>query len=406
MRVAVVDWDVAYPMNSGKRLRTLGLLLSLAQRHEITYLSRASGGTAEAQAAAEYLQSVGIQTVFADMPVPKKRGVGFAARLLRSLASPHPYAVDVHLRGGFGRFLRRFAEQHHFDVWQLEWTPYVEMLRGLPGVRKLLVAHNVDSLIWRRYAESETRPLRRALVRQQHERFHRFEQRAFRHADRVVTVSDEDAALAHDLFGVEHVDVVENGVDVAAFGRTPRRPDPHEFLFLGSLDWRPNLDAVRQLLNEVLPRVCEEEPRARLQIVGRNPPDWLLQAATQQPNVSVHANVPDVKPYLATCGAMLVPLRIGGGSRLKILEALAAKVPVIASKVAAEGLRLEPGVDYAVADDAGAMAKQAVRWARSPADAAASAEAGQRAVAAAYDWGSLAEKLEASWRRCAGGDRD
>src|SRR5439155_2998511 len=139
------------------------------------------------------------------------------------------------------------------DVWHCEWTPYARALRGLKGARRVVMAHNVESLIWQRYFENESNPLKRWYIGRQWRKFERFERRALRQADRAVAVSPEDAALFRSRFGVEAVDVVDNGVDVDYFrpGAGPR--DPHRVLFLGSLDWRPNLDAVDQLLDHVYP---------------------------------------------------------------------------------------------------------------------------------------------------------
>ena len=402
MKVAVVDWDVPYPADSGKRLRTLNLMLALAERHELTHVSRVAADGPEGKAAAEFLRDHGVTPVLAGFPVAAKRGARYAARLVKNLASADPYAVDAHRSPAFERFLRDHATRNRYDVWQCEWTPYVQMLADVPGVRTQLVAHNVDSLIWRRYAEADRNPLRRAYIRMQHRRFERFERAAFRATDRVVAVSDEDAALARSMFDVDNVDVVENGVDVEAFGAVRRAPRVAEMLFLGSLDWRPNTDALRVLLEEVLPRVRRGTPGATLAVVGRRPSDALRQAVDRAEGATLHADVPDVRPFLARAGVMGVPLRIGGGSRLKILEALAARVPVVASAVAAEGLRLVDGDDFVRADTPEAMATAVTQWFRDPAAAAASAEQGRQTVASRYGWDSLATKLEGSWLRAAG----
>src|SRR5207248_7650671 len=110
-----------------------------------------------------------------------------------------------------------------------------------------------------------------------------------------------------------------------------------------SLEWRPNLDAVRLLLDRTLPAVRAAEPDVRLSIVGRRPPAWLVQRARTEPGVELHADVPDVRPHLARAAVLAVPLRIGGGSRLKILEALGCGVPVVSTRVGAEGLDLRDG---------------------------------------------------------------
>ena len=150
--------------------------------------------------------------------------------------------------------------------------------------------------------------LRRWYIGLQWRKYETFEQRAFQQVDRVVAVSPEDAASIREHFGARSVDVVENGVDTEYFqpvfsGRVPCR-----ILFLGSLDWRPNLDAVEQLLSRIFPAVRAHEPAARLCLVGRNPPDSLQQRVATTPGLELHADVPDVRPFLAQAALMVVPL--------------------------------------------------------------------------------------------------
>lgn len=403
MKAVVVDWDITYPMNSGKRLRTLNLMLALAERHQITYLSRGVESSSEAQAAREFLGDHGIQSVFLSSPVPGKVGLGYYGRIAKNLASRNPYAVDVHQSRDFVRQYRQFARENQFDVWQVEWTPYATMLDGIANVSRLIVAHNVDSLIWKRYYETETRPLHRLYIKNQYQRFRKFESRAFASAERVVSVSPPDAELMREMFGIDCVDVVDNGVDLEKYGTIKRQSDPNEVLFLGSLDWRPNQDAIRVLLDQVFPKLIKRRPQAKLTIVGRNAPVWMTtQVDRLGPSVQLHADVPDVFPYLARAGMMAVPLRIGGGSRLKIIEALAARVPVVASAVAAEGLTLRSDQDFALADDADAMVDRIENWIDDPQSAQASAQFGFESVNQHYGWDRLGCLLEQSWMRCAG----
>jgi glycosyltransferase involved in cell wall biosynthesis len=279
-------------------------------------------------------------------------------------------------------------------------APYLHALRNLPGARTALAAHNVEALIWQRYAEVEANPLKRWFCRSQWKKYERFERRAFAAATRVVAVSEDDAALVRGRFGVETVDVVDNGIDTSFFEHVKNCPEPGRVLFLGSLEWRPNLDAVRLLLDRVFPAVRAAGPGARLSIVGRRPPAWLAQRVRSEPAVELHADVPDVRPHLARASVLAVPLRIGGGSRLKILEALGCGVPVVSTRVGAEGLELRDGEHLAVVEDVEQMAPALVHCLRNPAAAREQAGRGRRVVVARYDWWPLADRLEQSWEKC------
>ena len=399
MKVVVVDWDITYPLNSGNRLRTLNLMRRLADRHEITYFSRGNGETPEGREAQKVLSDLGIQNVFAGCPVPVKSAWRFYGQLAANLFSKLPLSVSAHTSPEFVRALHDYARDHEVDLWQLEWSPYVDMLEGIASGRTLIVAHNVDTLIWQRYYQTETNWLRRWFIKKQWQKFDRYERGVFHRATGVVAVSENDAALLREKFNIPNVDVVDNGVDVAHYQEVAAKRESHELLFLGSLDWRPNLDGIRMLLDEIFPQVLRKESRAKLTIVGRHPPAWLVEIAKTMPQVEVCANVPDVRPYLARAGMMVVPLRIGGGSRLKILESLANGLPVVASSVAAEGLRLTPGRDIQIADTRDEMAQAIVSWIRQPQEALAMARNGQEIVADQYGWDKLSTQLEAVWKK-------
>jgi glycosyltransferase involved in cell wall biosynthesis len=399
MNVVIVDGDISYPATSGKRLRTLNLMLRLAQRHDITYIGRGAGNSDDARQARTYLGDHGIRVILVDHPVPKKSGTSFFLRLAANAFSPLPYSVASHASAAMRRAVTSHAAQHTVDLWQFEWAPYMSSLPPSINGARLIIAHNVDTLIWQRYYETARGMLRRAYLKRQWQRFQRFEQRAFVQADRVVAVSPDDARLIREHFGMSDVDVVENGVDTGYFQDRRERRDRHNILFLGALDWRPNLDATGLLLHKILPAVRAAEPEAKLLIVGRNPPSSLRQQVAGMANVELHADVPDVRPFLANCGVLTVPLRIGGGSRLKILEALASGLPVVSSRVGAEGLELKAGEHFIHAEE-DEMAEALVQAIRQPERGLTLAANGRQVVLERYDWDGLADKLEESWEKC------
>jgi glycosyltransferase involved in cell wall biosynthesis len=259
------------------------------------------------------------------------------------------------------------------------------------------MAHNVESLIWRRYCETETSPLKRWYIRRQWKKFERFERKVFDQAAQTIFVSQPDADLAREQFAARRGAVVDNGVDVRHYQTDGRPREPQTIVFLGSLDWRPNLDAVQILLDRVFPAVRDRLPEAQMLIVGRKPPRWLVDRAAQLPGVELHADVADVRPYLWRSTVMAVPLRIGGGSRLKILEALAADCPVISTKVGAEGLCLEPGRHFVQVDAVGDMAAALAQCLRDPQAIREMTGVGKQVVASRYDWSVLAERLDEVW---------
>jgi glycosyltransferase involved in cell wall biosynthesis len=399
MNIVLVSEGSCYPPNSGSRLRIYHLMTRLARRHRITYLCRASGGPDEAWQARQHFAGLGIETVVVEDPVARQSGPLFYARLAANWFSPLPFSVTLHNSPGVHEAIRAHAANHRVDLWQIEWHPYLDAVPPGNGVR-LLSTHDVVSLIWQRHYETAGNPLKRWVLKRQWRKFERFERRVYHAADRVLAVSEQDARTLRERFGVEHADVVDNGVDNAYYAGLTRPEHSEEILYLGALDSHPNRDALALLLDEVFPAVLRRRPSARLLLVGRNPPDWVRTKAQALPNTEVHANVADVRPYLARSAVLAVPLRIGGGSRVKILEAFAAGLPVVSTRVGAEGLDVQAGRELLLEDGVEEMARALVEVLQHPAAARDRADRARRLVGACYDWEALARKLELVWERC------
>jgi polysaccharide biosynthesis protein PslH len=399
-RVVLVDEELPFPANSGKRIRTLNLMTRLARQHQLTLVCHRNADPTEAQQGAEYLADNGIVSVVADRTAPPKSGLPFVARLGSNLLSPLPYSVASHTSWELRQALHYVASRSPVDLWQCEGTTNAEMLRFVSGPR-IVHTQNVESSIWQRYFENERNALRRWYIKRQWDKFQRFERRVLGEADRVIAVSEPDAQVFRNDYGVRRVDVVENGVDTAYF-RPPgdKVRQPNRLLFLGSLDWRPNRDGVDQLLDVVFPAVRAWDPAARLAIVGRSPSVALRAKIAAHLGVELHADVADVRPYLASAGLLVVPLRVGGGSRIKILEALASGLPVISTQVGAEGLDLDPINHLTVVDTIADLIPAIIHGVRQPSAKAEQARRGRQAVLANYDWDRMAVRLERVWADC------
>jgi glycosyltransferase involved in cell wall biosynthesis len=395
--VAVLDEELPYPPDSGKRIRSFNLVKRLARHHRIIYVSHRGRTLEETTVAEANLRDNGIDVVVVDRPVPLNTGPAFYARLAANLISPLPYSVQRHCTKRMRAAVRRLNAEGTIDLWQVEWTPYAQNLRRLVDAPWVVMAHNIESQIWQRYHETERNPLKNWYIGRQLRKYLDFEQKTFEEADRVIVVSDPDAELAHRLYGTTRLEVVSNGVDVDYFRPSNEPRDPKTILFLGALFWRPNLDAVQIMVREVFPRVLAGDADAKLQIVGREPPAWLSRELAGCPNVTLHPSVPDVRPFLRQCGLLAVPMRVGGGSRLKILEALSCGCPVVSTLVGSEGLDLMPGRHYVAVEEISEMAPAILRCMREPFQASEIANSGRSRVLEQYSWDPLAERLGAIW---------
>ena len=403
--VAIVDEEFPYPVNSGKRIRTLNLVKRLAESYDVRYIAHQNADDSELAKAIEYFAKIGIKTTQIPRKIQVKSGLQFYAKLGANLFSSLPYSVSSHTSQGMRREIERLDASGDIDLWHCEWTPYAELFRDLKTKPLVIAAHNVESLIWQRYTESETNPLKRWYIKKQWKKFEAFERWAFSRATRSIMVSEPDAILARDHFGAKNLDVVENGVDVQKYQSLERERNPKEMIFLGSLDWRPNLDGLALFLDTVMPELAKQEPDLIFSIVGRKPPEWLIQRADSDPQIQLHADVPEVLPYLSRAGFMVVPLRVGGGSRLKIIEAAANGLPVVSTRVGAEGLEFKPTDDYFASESIETLTAPILKALNEPQLAIEAAHRAKQLAEQQYDWDALAQRQAASWEMAVGGQK-
>lgn len=224
--------------------------------------------------------------------------------------------------------------------------------------------------------------------------------------DRITAVSTVDAGYLEELAPSARVDVVPNGVDLTYFGAAAEQrqgADPDDtVVFTGALWYRPNVEGLRLFVDEIWPRVRLHRPRARFVIVGVRPNAEVL-AMGGRPGIQVIGPVPDVRPFLASASVAVVPLRLGTGTRLKILEALAAQVPVVSTSLGAEGLDLLPGRDIAVTDAPDAFADAVVHLLSFPGEARVLARGGNAVVRDRYDWETIGARFSDTLRRVTDG---
>ncbi|HEX8501623.1 MAG TPA: glycosyltransferase [Pyrinomonadaceae bacterium] len=358
MRILWLKTELLHPVDKGGRIRTYQMLRALRRRHHVTYLTLDDGSAApEAPSlAGEYCHEL-VRVPHRTRP---KFTAGFYAELAANLASPLPYFIRKYESAGMRRELE--ARAAGFDVVVCDFLmPSVNVPRSLP-VPAVLFQHNVEAMIWRRHYEVQANPLKKAYLYGQWLKARRFERAACRRFDSVVAVSREDAELMRREYGAAEVSDVPTGVDVDYFrpsGAGPR--EPHGLVFTGSMDWLPNEDAIQFFTREVMPLVRERVPGVKLTVVGRKPYASLLELAGRDPSIIVTGRVEDVRPYMERAAAYVVPIRVGGGTRLKIYEAMAMEMPVVSTTVGAEGLPLRDGRDVLIADTPRAFADAVVR---------------------------------------------
>ncbi len=401
--IAILDEELPFPLNSGKRIRTYNLLSRLCQRYRFTYICYRNANEQEQNQAEDAIGRLGIKAIVIDRIVPPKKGIAFYIRLLKNLCSTLPYSVQSHASKELLQSSLQLLREDPPDLWLCEWTPYAQTIRLLlerhKTLRWMIMAHNVESQIWARFASNEKNPLKRWFLNHQFLKYQKFEKWACTQSLGTIAVSRSDAKIFKKELCASTVELVENGVDTTLYTPGERPQTDQRLLFLGSLDWRPNLDGITFLLNQVMPGVWSQNPGVKLEIVGRRPPAWLTNQIDKLANVQLYPDVPDALPFIQRASLMVVPLRIGGGSRLKILEALACRLPVISTTIGAEGLDLENNIHVTIADEPHLFASKIIELLESTEVAATTANNGYLTIKQNYCWNKLALQLDSIWKK-------
>jgi glycosyltransferase involved in cell wall biosynthesis len=289
--------------------------------------------------------------------------------------------------------VRRLLASERFDSLVCDFlTPSI----NLPDLEKwVLFQHNVETMIFRRYAENATDPLRRWYFGLQARRLFEYERDVCRAVRHVVAVSDNDAQIFRETFGAPRVSAIPTGVDIDYFRNPAAPPAPvADLVFVGSMDWMPNIDGMKWFVAEILPLIRRRVPECSVAIVGRTPVPEIVEMVRCDSRIQVTGTVPDVRPYLWGSKLSIVPLRIGGGTRLKIYESMAARTPIVSTTIGAEGLEVQAGENVYLADTAESFAERCVELLTAPDRRAGMAEAAWGMVAAKYSWETVTAEFE------------
>ena len=371
------------------------MLKELKREHHVTYLTLDDGTAGEDARArsSEYCHEL----VRVPHSTRTKFTAGFYAELAGNVVSRLPYALAKYESAEMRREVERLASGGEFDVLVCDFlTPAVNLPAQVPCAT-VLFQHNVEAMIWRRHYETQRNPLKKAYLYEQWRKTHAFEREACRHFDYVVAVSREDRDLMEREYGVKAITDIPTGVDTEFFRPSGEGPqEAHELVFTGSMDWLPNEDAIRFFNAEIMPRVKREMPDATLTVVGRNPSQGLVALAESDVSIKVTGRVEDVRPYLERAALFVVPIRIGGGTRLKIYEAMAMEKPVVSTTIGAEGLPLSDGAELLIADAPDEFASAIVRLLRDDELARSLAARAAAKVRELYGWDKVAEAFAAA----------
>ena len=354
-KLAFISPVFLFPTDAGGKIRTTNILRGLkGGAFDITLLSPALAGQ-------EKRWEASIKTVsdtFQAWPSQKLR-----PRLQRALDLFREIPVNVAADNtpSANQFLAQSLSDRTFDLVVFDFV-HAAILKP-KSLKKATVCftHNVEAEIFGRHAQQATNPIMRRIWSSQHEKMLRFEGEALRTFNSVIAVSERDAQMMRDNYRLSDVFDIPTGVDLDFFHWQPSpliSPEtPPTVIFTGSMNWDANIDGVKHFLDDVWPLVLQEIPEARFIVVGKNPPDFLVDRGSRLAGVSFTGFVDDVRPYVQNAHVFVIPLRIGGGTRIKAFEAMAMGCPMVSTAIGIEGLDIVPDEHFLLRDSADEQAE-------------------------------------------------
>jgi glycosyltransferase involved in cell wall biosynthesis len=389
MRILWVKADKLLPVENGGNIRTYHVLRYLATRHELTFYSYYAGKPDpmyERELERQLPGSIAVCTGKNELS-GVARGIDYVAHL----GAAAPYAVSRFAHAGVREQLGGWFHEERFDVAVCDFLDAAVNFPERLNIPSVLFQHNVESEIWRRHAETASNPVKKAMYGMEFRKMLRYEQAAVRKFQQVIAVSENDRSLMTQWVDADRVTVVPTGVDLAQYKPDPNSAEPAPLVtFVGAMDWEPNVDGVEYFCSEVWPAIQKEVPGAHFRIVGRNPVRRVEKWASE--SIEVTGRVPSGIEHLRESAVVIVPLRIGGGTRLKIYEAMAAAKAVVSTTVGAEGLDIHPGRDIILADDARAFSQAVIMLLRDR-ELRRRYEKAAAETAARYDWPAIGERF-------------
>ena len=382
MRILQLCPKVPWPPDDGGRVAARVLALSLRRAGaDVRTLSLNPGKhRVDPRTLPEEARALSLETIDVDTSIT-------VAGALTSLFLGTSYNVERFRSAAFERRMTEIIRDEAPDVVLLEslyMVPYVPALRAATRAPVVLRSLNVEHEIWKGLAKGEPRLARKLYLDLLERRLRAFEVATLNDVDAILPVTPEDAATFRRLGASVPVHVAPVGVDSGGFPDRSGQGDPRTLVFLGSLDWRPNLEAVRWFLQTVWPLVRQSCPEARFHLGGSNPPPGLPVPAREE-GVRFLGRVEDAQAFLASGAAMVVPLLSGGGLRVKILEAMALGIPVVSTRLGAAGIGARDGEEILLADQPDRLARACAVLLSDRERAVSVGLAGRRRVRVAFD---------------------
>jgi len=387
MKILWVKPGKLLPLDTGGKLRTYNILRQLDFGHELTYLSY-YGGARDLDYERDIVDHLP-GTICTYTAAPDTTAAERYLDYLRRLPSRAPYAVSKFTARQVRQTVSDWIRQQKFDVAVCDFLSSTLNFPDHLATPSALFQHNVETVLWKRKAEFEVKTVDRIVSKIEYAKMVRFEPAQVRRFHHVIAVSEADRQAMRGMVDPSHISVVPTGVDLSKYEYDPQlEPNGPLVVYTGSMDWEANIDGVEFFCREIWPIVLQQVPSARFRIVGRDPHPRVKKLASD--SVEVTGTVPSIVPHLREAAVFVIPLRIGGGTRIKIYEGMATGKATVSTSVGAEGLDVHHGRDILLEDDPKAFAEAIVTLLKDP-GMRRRYEAAAAATARKYDWSVIAQ---------------
>lgn len=392
MKILILEKKPLYPLDAGGQIRSAKMFEELSKEHEITIVCNVEHPKDD-----NYLREMD-KCCSHLYTIPWKETKRFSGRfyceLFINLFSRYPFTVNKDYCPKLKRLFEKVLADGEFDLIICDFLQSSRNVLGVKNIPKLLFQHNVESMIAKRHFKEEENIVAKCYWYIQWKKMDWYERKMCQWFDHVIAVSENDKESFKKCFSARAVSVIPTGVDIEYFCPQEIKIEPNTLVFVGGMDWLPNVDGVMYFVENILPLVQREIPDVQLYVVGRNPVAKIQMLDKLNPAVTITGTVEDVRPYVAKSSMAIVPLRIGGGTRLKIYEFMAMAKPVVSTTIGAEGLTVTHGEDILLADTPDRFAREVITLLNNSKLREDIGKAGEEMVNKYYSWDKIAKCFE------------
>lgn len=393
MNILFLSTRSPYPLISGHSLRTYHILKGAAQNHNVTFVTFVQLPEHEFKKEnLDHLKGFCKAVYPFEIPADLSR-ITFAKMLFLNLFSSLPFVAQKYDAPLMRQQIREIIQTEHIDLVHVDMLPLAAYINEFENLPKILVNHNVESVRLYRWFRTEPNLVKKAYLGIQCLKLKAFEQSAMNKFDGCVVVSELDRELLIKMGVRSKLFVVPNGTNTKFFKPNNGKVVENSVLWIGHMDVHTNKDAVLYFWKDIYPILKKKYPQVKMTFVGTAPPKEIADATKSDGHVRVTGFVDDIRPYIEEAAVMVVPIRIGSGTRLKILDAMAMGKAIVSTSVGCEGINVSDGENIVIADNREDFASKTIELLKNP-DTRINLERNAIELVKTYDWNLIGEKQE------------